>query len=305
MKKNKIVLSLILCMTLSTVLFFAFIIENIFSVLDQASTITIKPIKSGIKKEFINIDIAYGNKQHETLDIYKQQLNNNLKPVFIFIPGGLWQGHNKKNYSHIAGVANRNGYTSVILNYPYYAGFISRHFLNTNTLKEGEFNSQKQSFLKAITWIQKNIHIYGGNPNNITFMAFDSGAHILLTALLTQNNTFVNITKKIILLSPILDIMNVPNDFKNQHITPIFKKELICDNSPLCKIDILNNINIPILLLSPEGEMSFLQEQAQIFSNKNKNVTYKIMKKTSRRSIVFRLGRRVEQITTEVNNFIK
>ena len=308
-KTNRYVLYLVLVIITMTILFSLFIIDNLMVVLDEASVITLRPIKTGVPKELAIQDITYGKNTREQLDIYRQPNDGKLHPTFIFIPGGLWQGHNKRHYAHVGGIAQRSGYTAVVLNLPYYPGFVKRKFLNEDELREYEFIGQLAGFQRAALWIKNNIHKYGGDPNKIVLCAFDSGAQVSLSSVLQGDEVadyLGSSIKKILLISPIVDIASIiEKKFFDDHIHPIFNQDINCFNSPLCRVDEIIHLNAPILLLIPQGEMQFLMMQQAMFANENPTVILKKIDKTSRRSIIFRLGRRSDAVTKEVMDFIK
>ncbi len=284
-------------LVLSVLLVSFYIIENLIVVLDQASVLSVRPVKHKISKKLIYQEVMYDQDTSSRLDIYAKNSikNKKLYPVFIFIPGGLWQGHNKKNYAHIAGVVSREGFVYVSVQLPYYFGFITRYFKDQKTLKSRGFKRQEKTLRKALLWIQKNIRQFGGDPSRLVLSGFGSGAYLLGSIFLRpqlESQDFLNIKKsvsKMIFLSPILDVVNTNSAFQKNHIQRIFYG---VDVNSLSFLYQKNQINFPILILSPEHDFLFLHEQAKELAKRQKKVKHYIIKGATRKSLIFRLGRK-------------
>ncbi len=303
--KRSFTIGLVVFIFITTLATFIYILDNLFLILEKASVMTLKPIKTGVPKELILRQVPYAEKEYHKLDIYTIPADSRPRPVLIFIPGGLWSGSNKKNYAHIGGMGQRNGFVSVILQLPGYYGFLSRQILDEEKLEERRFLAQKRSLEKAIFWIHRQITHYRGDPNNILIIAYGSGAHLIALSMMQKEaltRTIKKSIRKMIFLSPFLDILNTSNDFEERYLRPIFGKEFHQKNSPL---QLETPLNMPVLILSPETDFSFMKKQTLNFAQKHKNIQYKVIPNSTRKSLVFKLGRRYDQTTKEIKSFWK
>ncbi len=289
--------------TLSTALF---VLENLIVVLEQASFLSVRPVRSKIPKGLIHEKMIQTNQNALKLDIYKQpqDKNNTLWPVFIFIPGGLWQGYNKKNYAHLAGVAHKENLVTVVPQLPYYSGFITRHFQNVETLERKGFRGQIEALQEIFFWLNRNIQKFQGDPKKLFIAGFGSGAQLLSSlffesdhrtmykgekALTEEIREIKKNIQKMIFFSPVLDINETNTDFFENHIRLIFQD---INRSTLFFLNKKIDIRFPVLILSPEKDFPFLQKQAKIFSQINKNTKYVMISGESRRSLIFKIGRK-------------
>ncbi len=107
-------------------------------------------------------NIAYGDKDWQQLNIYPQKNQENV-PVVLFIYGGGWSKGSKEQYHFVADGLTRKGYMVVIADYIKYP--------------EGRFPTFVEDIALATAWVKRNIHSYGGNPNQILLAGHSAGAH--------------------------------------------------------------------------------------------------------------------------------
>ncbi|MDJ0834208.1 MAG: alpha/beta hydrolase [Gammaproteobacteria bacterium] len=116
------------------------------------------------------LDIAYGESERQTLDIFPAA--GGADPVHVFIHGGYWQALSKDSFSYVAQHFNRAGECAVIVNYdlcPQVALVEIIHQLH-----------------RALGWILQHIHRYGGDAGRIQVTGHSAGGH-LLAELLTHD----------------------------------------------------------------------------------------------------------------------
>ena len=288
-----------------------FVLENLTFVLEEATILSKRPIKTKIEKNLIQRDIPYDPKSGSHLDVYampKKEGALKKYPVLIFLHGGLWQGSNKKHFKHIADIAHRQDFVTVIPQFPHYYGMIRRSLLSEEKLSRRRIKAQMRALRQTIFWIQKSITQYEGNPQDLFLMAFGSGAQMAGTLLFSERYLDLNIRKnfkKMIFVSPILDLERTNRMFQEQNINPVFKKESLKLFSPsfLFKEN-KGGLNIPILILSPEFDYPFLQFQSQEFSKESSLIRHEVIPNSTRKSIVFDLGKK-NRSTEAVINFMK
>ncbi|MFT7429361.1 MAG: arylformamidase [Nonlabens sp.] len=141
-------------------------------------------------KKFKNID--YKTFQIEetpapTLNIFtKRGTKDSLQPVLIFVHGGYWNSGRKEIYNYLGRNFARNEVTVVIPDY--------------TKSPVASYKEMTAQIAQSIKWTQKNISIYGGDPNQIYITGHSAGGH--LSALAVMNEQYgveTNTVKGIIL----------------------------------------------------------------------------------------------------------
>jgi arylformamidase len=133
------------------------------------------------------LDISYGNRVNQKLDIFlPKTINNN--PVQLYFHGGYWIARDKFDHSHLAKPAINNNIIHVSVNYD----------LSPNVT----LDIIVEETYECLEWIIKNISDYGGNPNNINLVGHSAGAHLVAMAL-TRNYSINSFIKSAILISGI------------------------------------------------------------------------------------------------------
>ncbi len=108
-------------------------------------------------------DVAYGTGLNETLDIFPTSSQNDA-PVVVFIHGGYWRSLDKADHSFIAPSFTAQGAHVVMPNYALCpAVTISQISLQ---------------MVKAVAWVWRNIHRFGGDPHRITLVGHSAGGHL-------------------------------------------------------------------------------------------------------------------------------
>lgn len=110
------------------------------------------------------------------LDVYYPTIKGNTKNVLVFIHGGSWRSGSKNEYWWLGRNFASKNTIAVIINYP--------------LSPISEYLEMAYDCAEAVSWVQKNIAKYGGNPNRIFLMGHSAGGH--LAALINQDPRFFN-----------------------------------------------------------------------------------------------------------------
>jgi arylformamidase len=130
----------------------------------------------------IHTDINYGEdndeqdnlNQSHLLDIYQPEDCQSC-PIIIYIHGGTWVLGDKGGLSYKAKAFIDNNYIYVSINY--------------RLSPDYQFPAHAYDVARAFSWIKKNIHSYGGNPDRIFLLGHSAGGH--LAALIALDETYL------------------------------------------------------------------------------------------------------------------
>ena len=139
MKSRYIVLTL----AFLTVLTFAFIFDNVFSIWEQASYARFRPVTTGLPSAQIERDVKIGE---VTADFFFAPPGQAKRPLLIVMHGGFLQGGNKKNYAYLGGLGVRQGYTVAILQLKHYPGIFTRPFFSSDARRARSLPEQAKNF---------------------------------------------------------------------------------------------------------------------------------------------------------------
>lgn len=113
------------------------------------------------------LDLPYGNKPGETLDIFPASQARRGRagaPVLVFIHGGYWRALDKADHSFIAPALTQAGACVVVPNY---------------TLCPAATIPQiALQMVEALAWTWRHIAEYGGDPQRITVAGHSAGGHL-------------------------------------------------------------------------------------------------------------------------------
>ncbi len=114
------------------------------------------------------------------LDIYTPQttVTEAPRPVVVFFYGGAWKSGSRQEYEFVASTLLGGDVIVVIPDYRLYPEVVFPAFVHDGAA--------------AVSWVQKHIGQYGGDPNSIFLMGHSSGAHI--AALLHFDHRFLQIS---------------------------------------------------------------------------------------------------------------
>lgn len=118
------------------------------------------------------LDLSYGNKPGETLDVFPANgfsasggdRIQSAAPVLVFIHGGYWRALDKADHSFIAPAMTKAGVCVVVPNYALCPAVSIPHI----TLQ----------MVKALAWTWRHIARYGGDPGRITVVGHSAGGHL-------------------------------------------------------------------------------------------------------------------------------
>jgi arylformamidase len=116
------------------------------------------------------LDMAYGEKDGEKLDIFPAAKPNS--PVQIFIHGGYWQMLDKNLNSFVAEPFVKAGCAVVLVNY-------------TLAPQAGMDEIVRQN-RAAIAWTYKNIETFNGDPSRIYVSGHSAGGHLVAMMMATD-----------------------------------------------------------------------------------------------------------------------
>lgn len=150
-----------------------------------------------------SLNVSYGNRRGEKLDIFPAAVPN--APVFVFIHGGYFRSLDKKQYRYLAKPFVSKGCTVVLVNYDLAPA------VSVTTIVEQNIN--------AFRWIYHNISQWHGNRNNIVLCGHSVGA--FLVAKILEQHWSPEIKKSIsaaVLLSGIYDLTKVKQSYLNSSL---------------------------------------------------------------------------------------
>lgn len=113
------------------------------------------------------LDLAYGDGQNETLDIFPAAARN--APVLVFIHGGYWRSLDKSDHSFIAPAFTRQGACVVVPNYALCPGTDAQPVTIPGIALQ---------MVRALAWTWRNIAQHGGDPRRITVVGHSAGGHL-------------------------------------------------------------------------------------------------------------------------------
>ncbi len=197
-----------------------------------------------------SLDVAYGSKPLEVLDIFFADQDN--APVAVFIHGGYWQGIDKSQFSYIAEGFVHTGVTVVVINY--------------SLAPEAGMDEIVQQSRKALAWIRHHAQGHRCNPNRIHVCGHSAGGHLAAVLAATNWLTFgqdfpQNLIKGICAISGIFDLEPIRLCYLNAVLgmnAAVSKR-----NSPIFH---LPQQGLPLILAVGELETDEFHRQTQAYA---------------------------------------
>ena len=110
-------------------------------------------------------DVAYHHQPRHRLDIYRPLASVEApRPVVVFFYGGRWQRGDRTLYSFAGRALAATGCVTVVADYRLWP--------------EVRFAGFMDDGARAVSWVQRNIADFGGDPARIYLMGHSAGAHI-------------------------------------------------------------------------------------------------------------------------------
>lgn len=128
-------------------------------------------------KDICYVDRPNARASLTSLDLYLPEACDELAPVMIMVHGGGWEAGDKAD----AGVTENQ--------VPWFTNQGSIYVsINYRLAPKAGFDNMAQDVAAAVRWVQENIRNYGGDPDQISMMGYEAGAH--LAALATLNPVY-------------------------------------------------------------------------------------------------------------------
>jgi len=116
------------------------------------------------------LDVAYGQGQGETLDIFPTDTPD--APVLVFIHGGYWRSLDKADHSFVAPPFTRQGACVVVPNYALCPAVTIPQIA--------------MQMVQMLDWVWRHIARHGGDPSRITVAGHSAGGHLAALLLACQ-----------------------------------------------------------------------------------------------------------------------
>lgn len=119
--------------------------------------------------------IAYGELEHQTLDIYAPINTSGPVPMVVYFYGGGWIKGSKDHFEFVASSLTEAGYVVVIPDYRRYPEVVFPTFVEDGAL--------------AVSWAMQNAGEYGADTDTLFLMGHSAGAHI--AAMLSTDQSYL------------------------------------------------------------------------------------------------------------------
>ncbi|KAJ5767797.1 hypothetical protein N7533_000380 [Penicillium manginii] len=148
-------------------------------------------------------------------------------PVWFFIQGGGYADNSNENYNGSKVVEN-SGQDIVFVNFNYRVGVLG--FLASEEVRQnGDLNAGLLDQRKALLWVQKYIHLFGGNPDHVVIHGASAGAGSVALHLAAYGGENKNLFIGAVAESTFWPTQRTVADMEFQYKR--FAKQLDCDSS--------------------------------------------------------------------------
>ncbi len=286
---------ILLLLAVATVGVIVFIFDNLTTIQEHVAFSAHKPVKHRIASERIKQDAIIPGELKITADIYGIATPNDpeqvLRPLLVVLHGGYWQGGNKKHYAHLAGLANKAGFITVIPDLPTAPGSIGRLLFSPD---ENILLKQARAIRQISQWLHNDAAALGGDSRKVHILATGTGATAGAQLVLELNDS----ARTLAVFNPILPVMTGKEKFDRNFIAPALQG--LNDNQ---KTEILgiwqSNIlkKVKIAVLYDEQEAASTAIIATGFAQSGTRVDVWHDGRPSPMTGLFRLGRKEEPLT--------
>jgi arylformamidase len=194
---------------------------------------------------------AYGPTPLEGLDVYVTQRAN--APINVFIHGGAWRARAAKNNASPAELFVNAG-----------AHYIVPDFIGVEDAG-GSLMPMAEQVRRAVAWVHRNAHTFGGDPSRLYVSGFSSGAHlagvILTTDWVREFGLPADTVKGGLCGSGMFDLKPVRLSARNRYVT--FTDEMEHALSPQRHLD---KLNAPVIVAYGTCETPEFQRQSRDFA---------------------------------------
>lgn len=112
----------------------------------------------------VTSDIAYGDLERQSLDIYVPRDVSGPSPLIVFFYGGGWRDGSKNDYEFVASSLTKAGYAVVIPDYRLFPNIVFPTFVEDGAA--------------AVAWSLQHAGDYGADSDTVFIMGHSAGAHI-------------------------------------------------------------------------------------------------------------------------------
>ncbi|ORY54941.1 Alpha/Beta hydrolase protein [Pseudomassariella vexata] len=164
--------------------------------------------------ETVDLDTdVLGNEDCLFLNVFTPA-NATQSPVLVWIHGGGYGAGSAKTYDFASQVhTNKNEYIAVVIQYRLGAfGFLS----SAEVARSGVPNAGIHDMRFALEWVQKHIHVFGGDPGRVTIAGESAGGgSVMLLGMANGGSEGTSLFNGVIASSPYL-----PTQWKYDDILP-------------------------------------------------------------------------------------
>jgi len=116
-----------------------------------------------------HLDLAYGESEGETLDLFPDPARSEPTPLLVFIHGGYWQGLDKGDFSYLAP--------------PFVEAGIAFASVNYDLAPKVGVGDIVVQVLNAIAWLTEAAPAHGVDPERIFVAGHSAGGHLAAVAM--------------------------------------------------------------------------------------------------------------------------
>ncbi len=288
---------IILPLAFLTVLTFAFIFDNVFSIWEQASYARFKPVTTGLPSAQIARDVQVGD---VTADFYFPPAGQAKRPLLIVMHGGFLQGGNKKNYAYLGGLGVRQGYAVAIVQLKHYPGAFTRPFYSAESLRARSLVEQSKNLAAFVREVTKLGERFGFDGEKIHMMAHGSGA-------LLVGETDVSKFRSIVLVSPIWSLKENVTKIAPMQLRALEGYITDADALRLSPSEWVKTTKNPLLLICSERDLPYIKDacaSAKLERTAAKPATRVIVQRSTYFELMFHLGSKIEEATEPFKKFL-